>query len=632
MSRHLLISFSTGIVAISAIILLNKSSVASSNTRDDIVISDFEKGSYGDWKTTGNAFGSGPVSATFARKLELEGFTGNGVVTTKVDGDGPQGTLTSPAFKIERHYISFLIAGGKWEHDTCLNLLVDGHVFHSTTGANSIHLEPASWDVSKLIGRMGQIEIVDKASGDWGHIDVDDIVQTNNPQRLPVVTEPLYQESLRPQVHFTARQWTIDRLNPQQGEEGWINDLNGLIYYDGEYHLFAQRWGKCWIHAVSRDLVHWNELDPAFWEETQGSGVQSGHCVIDYNNTSGLSADKANPPMIAFWSRFDQRSQCMSYSLDHGRTWKHYAHNPLFTFPERDPKVFWYAPTKHWVMIMYGNGQYHIFTSPNLLDWTDEHHPIPDSFECPDFFQLPVDGKAGNKKWVLIQGNGQYSTGSFDGTKYTEETHRLPCDIGPNFYATQTWANTDTGDGRRIQVAWMRSDGFPNMPFNQEISFPCEFTLRTTRSGLRLYREPIRELSLLHKTPDTWTDRAINDGQDLVLEPSGDVYEINCEVGIPKNAKLVFDLLGSQVVLTSDTIQSGPAHASTPTPISTVQILVDRISIETFLNHGEVSSTRSILPMRSGLSMRAEGGKVEVRSLNIYPLKSAWGGRLIGQR
>jgi fructan beta-fructosidase len=624
MNRYAFVSFAACVIAISTIIFLNNRSVAFADNGGDIVIADFDGGSYRDWKTTGTAFGSAPVSAALARKLELEGFTGNGVVTTKVDGDRPQGTLTSPEFKIERHYISFLIAGGKWEHDTCLNLLVDGDVLHSATGANSIHLEPASWDVSKLIGKMAQIEIVDNASGDWGHIDVDDIVQTDNPQRLPVVTGPLYQESLRPQVHFTAREWTMDRLNPQQGEEGWINDLNGLIYYDGEYHLFAQRWGKCWIHAVSKDLVHWTELQPAFWEETQGSGVQSGHCVIDYNNTSGLSPDKANPPMIAFWSRFDQRSQCMSYSLDHGRTWQYYAHNPLFIFPERDPKVFWYAPTKHWVMIMYGNGQYHIFTSPNLLDWKNEHHPIPDSFECPDFFQLPVDGKANNKRWVLIQGSGQYSTGTFDGTQYKEETPRLPCDIGPNFYATQTWANTDTGDGRRIQVAWMRSDGFPNMPFNQEISFPSELTLRKTRDGLRLYREPIRELSLLHKTPDTWTDRVVNDGQNRVLEPSGDVYEINCQVSIPLNTRLVFDLLGSQVVLTSDTIQSDSAHATTMTPINTVQILVDRISIETFLNHGEISSTRSILPMRSGLSMRAEGGQVEVRSLRVYPLKSAW--------
>ncbi len=203
-------------------------------------------------------------------------------------------------------------------------------------------------------------------------------MQTDKPERLPVVTEPLYRETLRPQFHFTARQWTMDRLNPREQQEGWLNDLNGLIYYDGEYHLFAQRWAKCWIHAVSRDLIHWTELEPAFWEEKPGSGVQSGTCVIDYQNTSGLGSDKANPPMVAFWPRFDNRTQCLSYSLDHGRTWKAYEQNPILVYPERDPqKFFWHAPGNHWVMMLYGNSQYHIFTSTNLLSWNDEHRPNP---------------------------------------------------------------------------------------------------------------------------------------------------------------------------------------------------------------------------------------------------------------
>ena len=325
----------------------------------------------------------------------------------------------------------------------------------------------------------------------------------DKPIKTPVVA-PLYSEALRPQFHFTARQWTTHLLNPVEHQEGWLNDLNGLIYYDGEYHLFAQRWATCWLHAVSRDLVHWTELEPAFWEEKLGSGVQSGTCVVDYHNTSGLSPDSAKPPMVAFWSRFDNHSQCICYSLDHGRTWTRYAKNPIMEHPERDPKVFWYAPGRHWVMVMYGEGQYHILTSPDLLHWKDEKHPIHDCFECPDFFELPIDGRAGNKRWVLIQGNGNYSVGNFDGTQFKEESPRFACDIGPNFYATQTWANTDTGDGRRIQAAWMRGAAFPGMPFSQMVSFPCELTLRGTPTGPRLFREPIKEISLLQKKPKTW--------------------------------------------------------------------------------------------------------------------------------
>jgi fructan beta-fructosidase len=591
---------------------------------NDIMINDFEAPTWGDWTTTGNAFGTGPAPADLATKLELQNFNGHGVCTTKVNGDGPIGTLTSPPFEISRHYISFLISGGRWQHETCMNLLVDGQIIHSATGGNNIHLEPGSWDVQALIGKKAQIEIVDNSTGDWGHIDVDDIKQTDHPDRLPMEMEPLYHESLRPQFHFTARQWTVDMLNPQQGDEGWVNDLNGLIYYDGEYHLFAQRWAKCWVHAVSKDMVHWTELQPAFWEESEGTGVQSGHCVIDYDNTSGLSKDKANPPMIAFWSRFDNHSQCISYSLDHGRTWKRYEKNPIFDHPERDPKVFWYAPGKHWVMILYGNSNYQILTSTNLLDWKDENHPIPKCYECPDFFELPIDGDAHNTKWVLIQGNGKYSTGTFDGTKFTEETDRLSCDIGPNFYATQSFSNTDTGDHRRVQCAWMRCDGYPNMPFNQEISFPSELTLHTTPHGLRLYRQPIKELESLREKPDVWTDRTLNGGAPCVLEPKGDVYEIDFDVNISENAKLNLDLLGNSLALKPNSIRSGSAHVAMGDSIRHVQILIDKISIETYLNEGQLSSTRSILPIRSGISMHADGGPVEVKSLKVYPLASIW--------
>ncbi len=461
--------------------------------------------------------------------------------------------------------------------------------------------------------------------GDWKQTgSVDHVVQTDTPERLPVVTAPLYRESLRPQFHFTARQWTTNQLNPGQQQEGWVNDLNGLIYYDGEYHLFAQRWAKCWIHAVSRDLVHWTELEPAFWEEQPGSGVQSGTCVVDYQNTSGLSPDKIHPPMVAFFPRWDNRSQCLAFSLDHGRTWKHYEKNPILVHPERDPKVFWYAPGDHWVMLLYGDGQYHILTSSNLLNWKDEHHPIKDSYECPDFFELPVDGDRRQMKWVLIQGNGNYSIGTFNGTEFKEETGRRPCDVGPNFYATQTWGNTETRDGRRIQAAWMREPAFPDMPFNQQISFPCELTLHSSADGLRVFRQPIAEIALLHNGQDAWTNRTLTANEVLPLEPSGQLFHIRAQVSIPPGAKLTFNIRGVPVILTSKTMESGNRPASVLNEIKSVEILVDRASIEAFVNQGEISSTRFVLPTENGLSIKAEDGAVAIQSLTVYPLNSAW--------
>jgi sucrose-6-phosphate hydrolase SacC (GH32 family) len=374
---------------------------------------------------------------------------------------------------------------------------------------------------------------------------------------------------------------------------------------------------------VSRDLVHWKELDPAFWEEKAGSGVQSGTCVVDYQNTSGLSPDKATPPMIAFFPRWDNLSQCIAYSLDHGRTWKFYEKNPVLTHRERDPKVFWYAPGKHWVMMLYGDSQYHVLTSTNLLNWRDEHHSIKNCFECPDFFELPVDGDRNHLKWVLIQGNGKYSIGTFDGVEFKEEIGRYPCDIG-DFYATQTWHNTDTGDGRRIQAAWMRFANFPDMPFNQQITFPCELTLRTTPNGLRIFREPIMEITSLHRSPDTWTNRTLRANEVLPLEPSGRLFHIQGEVSIAEGSKLTFNIRGIPVVLTSTTIESGSGRAKVSGQIRTVEILVDRASIEAFLNRGEISAARFVLPTESGLSLKAEGGSVVIRSLTVWPLNSAW--------
>ncbi len=590
---------------------------------EDLVIGDFRGTNYGEWQKTGTAFDPGPAFGERLTKLEIENVPGGGVASSEVEGDGPTGTLTSPKFKIARSFIAFRIGGGDYEHRTCVNLVIGGKVVRSATGWRSDRLAPASWDVNQFLGESARIQIVDEASGDWGHVNVAQIVQTEKPERLPVVTEPLYRESLRPQFHFTARQWTMDRLNPRALQEGWMNDLNGLIYYDGEYHLFAQRWWKCWLHAVSRDLIHWTELAPAFGEEKNGTGTQSGTCVVDYKNTSGLSPNPAVPPMVAFWSRNDNHSQCLSYSLDHGRSWKHYEHNPIMDFPERDPKVFWYAPGQHWVMMLYGNDQYHILTSTNLLNWKDERKPIKDSFECPDFFELPVDGQPDQRKWVLIQGSGKYSVGSFNGTEFKEETGRFQCDIG-DFYATQTWGNVETGDGRRIQAAWMRFSDFPDMPFSQQVTFPCELTLYQTAEGFRVFRQPIREIERLHLAPDLWTNRTLNTGQVLPLEPAGQLFHLLAEVTIPEGAKLTFQLRGVPVVFTSKAIESGGRGASVVDRVKVIEILVDRASVETFVNRGEISFTRFVLPKESGLSVKAEGGPATLHSLTVWPLRSAW--------
>jgi sucrose-6-phosphate hydrolase SacC (GH32 family) len=592
----------------------------------DILLAGFEETTYGNWQSSGSAFRLGPAREAQLAQLEIEMARGHGVASSELEGDEPTGTLTSPQFKIERAYISFLIAGGGYEHHTCLNLLVGGKVVRSATGWNSDRLTPVSWDVRAFSSKEAQLQLVDQASGRWGHLNVDEILQTDRPERLPVVNQPLYQETHRPRFHFTARQWTVDRLNPGMRQEGWLNDLNGLIYFEGEYHLFAQRWNKCWIHAVSKDLVRWTELEPAFWEEQLDTGVQSGSCVIDYANTSGLAESTNRPAMVAFWSRNDNRSQCLSYSLDRGRTWRHYANNPVFVQPERDPKVFWHAASSRWVMFLYGEkgGErlYHIFTSTNLLNWRDEKHPIANSYECPDFFQLPLDGDRGRLKWVLVRGDGKYSVGEFNGTEFREETARFESDAGPDFYATQSWENTP--DGRRVQLAWMRGGVYPDMPFNQQVTFPRELTLRSTADGPRLFRRPVREIDTLTDGEEMWINCTLNVGQTLPLAPSGDLFRIQAEIEIDEKASLTINVRGLKLLLTKQSMACGAKPLPLTKPLTELDVLIDRTSVETFVNEGEASMSKCFLPTESGVSMRANGGRVGIKRLRLVHLKSIW--------
>ncbi|MGQ4363367.1 GH32 C-terminal domain-containing protein [Streptomyces sp. SAS_272] len=248
---------------------------------------------------------------------------------------------------------------------------------------------------------------------------------------------PPYSETYRPQFHFTP-------------EKNWMNDPNGLVYYKGEYHLFYQynpsgnSWGDMsWGHAVSTDLVHWQQLPLALSHDDKEM-VFSGSAVVDENNTTGFGTKK-NPPMVAIYTSHNQstgvQSQALAYSTDRGRTWTKYAGNPVIDIGSRDfrdPKVQWYAPTKSWLMTVSLSAEHKVrfYSSKNLKDWTQlsEFGPAGATggvWECPDLFPLPVDGNTDNIKWVLVVNinpggiaggsAAQYFIGDFDGTKFTAE-------------------------------------------------------------------------------------------------------------------------------------------------------------------------------------------------------------------
>lgn len=311
---------------------------------------------------------------------------------------------------------------------------------------------------------------------------------------------------------------------------GWMNDANGLIYKDGEYHLFYQynpygsMWGNMhWGHSVSRDLIHWEQLPPAIARDTLGH-IFSGSTIVDNDNVAGFGKGA----ILAFYTSHKEvnghqvQSQSLAYSNDNGRTFEKYEKNPILTSDLkdfRDPKVFWYAPDQKWIMIVSADKEMQFYSSDNLTDWTymsafgEGYGALPSQFECPDMVQLPVDGNPDKQKWALIVninpglpfgGSGtQYFIGDFNGREFIADTKPEVVkwlDWGKDHYATVTFANTE---GRSIAVPWMSNWQYanivPTQQFRSANALPRELSLYTQGNDIYLAAAPVKETGLLRK-------------------------------------------------------------------------------------------------------------------------------------
>ncbi|MFC8596802.1 GH32 C-terminal domain-containing protein [Isoptericola sp. NPDC057191] len=562
----------------------------------------------------------GPLDSPF----ELDGST----VTSARKDAGSRGVVRSRPLLVSRRYLAYSIAGTDFERHTCLDVVVGDEVVRSDTGRGTHHPRRATFDLGPWLGREVRLVLRDE-SGAQGWVAVGDVELTDRP--AGAAPAQLYREALRPAYHFTARQWTMDRPDPVERQEGWLNDLNGLVVMDGEYHLFAQRWNKCWIHAVSPDLVHWTELPPAFFEEDLGAGVQSGTCVVDVDNTSGLGTPDSPAPMVAFWSGADNLTQGVSYSLDRGRTWTAWAGNPIMLRGERDPMVFRDSRRDRWCMVLYAEQRYELLVSHDLLRW----EPVGDlgeGFECPDFFELPVEG-TDETRWVLVRGDGHYSVGSFDGTSFAPETDELVVDGSPSFYATQSWDATSDGVPRRVQAAWMRGSVFPRMPFNQQVSVPCDLTLRRTDHGLRLHRTPVPELAALerrhhgrrhHEHGLDGGPRTLAPGETWSASFGTGALRLRADVDVPAGGRLDLDLAGRRLVVERDRIVVDGAEQPTLTPLRRLDVLLDVASVEVFANDGEASLTVYGFAGQPTLRATARDAAVVVASAQVAELDPIW--------
>ena len=464
-----------------------------------------------------------------------------------------------------------------------------------------------------------------------------------------------YHELHRPQFHFTPKR-------------DWMNDPNGLVYYKGEYHLFFQHSPgfirhapNTWGHAISTDLVHWKQIDHAIEPDEYGF-IWSGSAVVDWNNTSGLQqGDEAVIVTIYTTGGFgDPPTPCVqaiAYSADCGRTFAKYPEPVLghIRAKNRDPKVLWHEPTGQWVMALYLDGNdFSLFSSRDLKEWdwlSDVE--VEGTGECPDLFELPVDGDPEDTRWVFWGAAGAYRIGAFDGKTFAPETAAIRAEFGANGYAAQTWSDIPADDGRLIQISWMAGGKYPGMAFNQQMSFPVELSLRTTRKGIRLFRKPVRELEVLHTRAHVWNDHTLKSGLDrhalfvrygpnwqdampqshanIVVDTAWDLFDIRAEVefldakafgAIIQGNNLCYDLADKKFTYLDRQIPVDPDNDGR----LRFQILVDRTSLELFVGDGERSASFCYLPDPRDVPLEfyAREGSVRIVSLTVHELESVW--------
>ncbi len=481
--------------------------------------------------------------------------------------------------------------------------------------------EPDYWvffDVSSYIGRELKIYYKGNNKG-LTKIYQDDIINGY---------ETLYKELNRPQVHFSAKR-------------GWINDPNGMVYFDGEYHLFYQHnpfeheWeNMSWGHAVSKDLVHWEELPLALLPDSMGT-IFSGSAVIDYDNTSGFGKDGI-PPMVAFYTvdSPDNQRQCLAYSLDKGRSFTKYSGNPVIDSKAewnskdlRDPHVFWHKPSRSWVMVLYERDGHSIYTSLNMKDWEYQSH-TSGFFECPQLFELAVDNNKSKTKWVMYGASGTYMIGSFDGKTFTPEAGKYYYTHGA-LYAAQTFNNIPDSDGRRIQIGWGRIE-HTKMPFKHLMLIPTELTLRTTKEGIRLFNNPVEEVGTLEGEMKRWLKLDAKTASDVLQQFKDEVsFRIRTKIKLSHTTDAGLSLYGQPVFeydMNFNTINGMFYSPEDRTSMEiSADIIFDKTSIEIFVDGGMFSYSMERKPMQNNTEgFNFFGNNIEVQELAVCPLKSIW--------
>lgn len=511
------------------------------------------------------------------------------------------------------------------------------------------------YDISAYAGQDISIDIQGMPSSSlcWKEIKLSDTFDSSN------------RETYRPVYHHTP-------------VYGWMNDPNGMFYKDGVYHLYFQynpygsMWANMtWGHSTSTDLTHWTYEGTAIVPDAWGA-IFSGSCVVDKDNTAGFGKGA----VVAFYTSAkstpwgDVQSQSMAYSLDNGKTFIKYEHNPILTSTERDfrdPKVFWYAPGKHWVMMLAVGQEMQIYSSGNLKEWKKEssfgamqgaHGGV---WECPDLVEVAVEGSK-EKKWVLIcnlnpggpfgGSAAQYFVGSFDGKKFVNEspTQTKWLDWGKDNYATVTWSNAPAG--RCIALGWMSNwqyaNNVPTTQYRSANTLARDLTLYRVGGELYLKSKPspeIKKARAEEKKIPTFEVKSNYEVASLLADNKG-AYEIEMTIENKGTSKIDFSLMnekGEKVAMYYDVVRkqfvmdrsaSGVVGFSRDFPAVTIapvrntdqihlRLFIDRSSVEAFGEEGEYVMTNLVFPAEpyNRMVFSSDKGSYIVKSMNVYRLQ-----------
>ncbi len=495
-----------------------------------------------------------------------------------------------------------------------------------------------------------------------------------------------YDQALRPQFHFTSR-------------KNWLNDPNGMVYYDGEWHMYFQHVAiannsgpKSWGSAVSTDLIHWEQLPHAIVpypnqkpeESDKPHTIWSGSAVVDVHNALGKQQGDVQTLYAIYTATHrsqDNKSgffQAAAYSTDKGRTWTRInGGGPMIDFQEgyslgqRDPRIFYYAPGKYYVVIMMIGGPeraVRLWKSTDLLNW-EIMGDIPDkAAECVDMYTVAVDGDKNNMKWVIADAGTHYEIGDFDGKNWKGDNPlddkgrsiKYKFDHGDSYYAAQVF-NQAPG-GRVVHIGWLRSKqaGYrpfldAGMPFTQQMSIPAEITLKTTPEGIRMFRNPVKEIESLYVQTDTFNNLTVQKANaelaklspelidmTLAFKPAGDLslnvrglmikYDAaKAEFNFTNTARVEGEKAGMETMppakrkpYRDNGLRTVPAPSVNG--MVNLRVLVDRASLELFVNDGAAAASFVVVPKADNrrISIDADDAQ-EMAQMVVHELRSAWG-------